>query len=105
MSVVRIHFVDSIWEGAHIVGDSYYQKEIPPGSAKWATDQTGKIAALILTCPCGCGEICAVSIAPPADKGWSWDGNKELPTLTPSILRTEHCRWHGYLTRGEFISC
>lgn len=102
---MRIHFVDSIWATAHIVGQNYFNRDIPPGSAKWAVDREGKISALIFTCPCGCGEISAVNISPPADKGWQWNGNRDLPTLTPSIQRTEGCHWHGYLTAGEFKAC
>ena len=33
---------------------------------------------------------------------WDWDGNREAPTLTPSIL----CKvsgWHGYLTNGVLV--
>ncbi len=33
---------------------------------------------------------------------WTWDGNHEAPTLTPSIL----CKlsgWHGYLTKGVLV--
>jgi len=34
---------------------------------------------------------------------WGWDGDEELPTLTPSIHATGE--WHGYLTDGKLISC
>ena len=33
---------------------------------------------------------------------WDWDGNKEAPTLNPSIL----CRitgWHGYMRAGVLV--
>jgi hypothetical protein len=40
---------------------------------------------------------------------WTWDGDKEFPTLSPSILVSDRPGWakgfHGYLTRGELISC
>lgn len=41
----------------------------------------------------------------PTPNGWDWDGNRDQPTLTPSI-RT--CRgldgtWHGFLRRGELV--
>ena len=35
---------------------------------------------------------------------WNWDGNRELPTLTPSIFHRSSCGWHGYLTKGIFTS-
>ena len=39
---------------------------------------------------------------------WNWDGDEDLPTLTPSIgaasygSNPEPTKWHGYLTAGEF---
>lgn len=43
---------------------------------------------------------------------WGWNGSREKPTLTPSILLRTMCdpegnyevRWHGWLREGEFIS-
>ena len=39
---------------------------------------------------------------------WEWNGNKELPTLSPSILvhghKGEPARWHGYLTNGKLTT-
>ncbi len=39
---------------------------------------------------------------------WKWDGNKELPTITPSILVSAvpnwNPGWHGYLTAGKLIT-
>lgn len=37
---------------------------------------------------------------------WTWDGNREAPTLTPSILhwgggRGQPATWHGYLRAGK----
>jgi hypothetical protein len=56
------------------------------------------------TCPCGCGSFSQLAIGlktkPQNDvqPTWSWDGNRETPTLTPSIHHIGH--WHGYLTAG-----
>lgn len=41
-------------------------------------------------------------------KPWTWNGNKESPTLIPSILhwgngRSQPATWHGYLTDGKLI--
>jgi len=33
---------------------------------------------------------------------WGWDGNKEAPTLTPSINVIG--RWHGWLREGQLIA-
>lgn len=33
---------------------------------------------------------------------WNWDGNLELPTLSPSILTTGSFRCHSFLNAGIF---
>lgn len=62
-------------------------------------------------CPCGqCGERCYLSFENPIDGGekignvtWYRVGETfENMTLTPSIQRMGKCRWHGFLTNGEF---
>lgn len=39
---------------------------------------------------------------------WNWNGNKEAPSLTPSILVHPYpgwtSGWHGYLTDGKLIT-
>ena len=34
---------------------------------------------------------------------WQWDGNREAPTLTPSILHHSNPEWHGYLRGGQLV--
>lgn len=59
-------------------------------------------------CPCGCGRegYCPFRNAEDVDRHptWEWDGNREAPTLTPSILFIGGCQWHGFLTAGEWIT-
>lgn len=33
---------------------------------------------------------------------WTWDGNVQKPSLSPSIHRIGH--WHGWLRDGRFVS-
>ena len=40
---------------------------------------------------------------PTSPRVWGWDGDLDLPTLTPSIHAPG--QWHGYLTAGQLISC
>ena len=40
---------------------------------------------------------------------WDWNGNKDTPTITPSILhwgdgKDKIATWHGYLTDGKLIT-
>lgn len=32
---------------------------------------------------------------------WYWDGNREAPTLEPSILHHSKVEWHGYMRAGK----
>ena len=72
-----------------------------PGTIKFNGD------AIMFKCPCGCG---GRGFLPFRDgdndhPSWVWDGNKEQPTLTPSVHCTGwKCKWHGYLQNGEWKS-
>jgi hypothetical protein len=51
------------------------------------------------------GEVSAIPLKPvpdPNEDDWQWDGNREAPTLTPSINWVGV--WHGYLTAGKLVS-
>lgn len=74
-----------------------------------------KDVGIMFGCPCGCGAAQFIHVKPYAEPRplWTWDGNRESPTCTPSILIHqmndaaekvgEH--WHGFLTAGVFRSC
>lgn len=74
-----------------------------------------QFAGIGYMCPCGCGREGCLYVykkgsAKEETPGWEWDGNPDQPTLTPSIYRckktwNENCGWHGYLTKGVWISC
>lgn len=50
---------------------------------------------------------CVLPIRPHDGKAsWNWDGNREAPTLSPSILiwgdgRDKPATWHGYMRSGK----
>ena len=88
------------------VDDRPVRKDLAPGTAMWLSGTDGVTSCLEFVCPCGCGVVGAITVGEGfGGKAWNWDGNRERPTLTPSILKTTPCRWHGFLTSGEFISC
>jgi len=71
-----------------------------------------KIAGMIFVCPCGCGRTCAIDFKPAESPSWTWDGNREAPTLAPSIHRWEgdgkggrKSHWHGFLRAGVWEKC
>jgi len=91
------------WEGMEIdASGCWLRKDVAPGASAWTTDFAGNLAVLRFSCPCGCGYVVSVPIKPFDVRGWSWDGDKEKPTLTPSIQKLSGCRWHGHLTKGVF---
>lgn len=60
---------------------------------------------LTYVCPCGCNEQGRLPLYPlgtekPAATAWSWDGDREKPTLSPSIRRLDRCQYHGHLEEG-----
>lgn len=72
------------------------------GTARWDSNHSH----LHFICPCGvCGSYVVLPVTPVSPKGWDWNGNKERPTLRPSIRRMDKCNWHGYLTEGVFEGC
>lgn len=62
----------------------------------------GTPGGVAFDCP-GCGSDSYVPIRND-DTGWVWNGNKEYPSLTPS-LGQRCCGWHGYLTDGKLVAC
>jgi hypothetical protein len=78
-----------------------------PGWFKIEDIQAGH-AWIQYNCPCGCGVVGQLPLVPEGKKqsnhDWVWDGNVTHPTLSPSILRTIGCRFHGWLRNGVWSS-
>lgn len=77
----------------------------PPGQFKYwrrGDSPSGQADGLHFWCPCGCGSLLGASFEPGR---WTWDGNREKPTVNPSILHMDGCRWHGFLRAGVFEEC
>lgn len=68
-------------------------------------DETGHRFHCI--CPCGCGAYMSLPIndTPGTHPSWSWNGDLEAPTLTPSIRDLGGCFFHGFLTGGIWTFC
>lgn len=68
--------------------------------------EDGTLVGIAFNCPCGCGREGYLPLDPSSPgPRWDWDGNREAPTLTPSVLFKGGCEWHGFLTAGEWRSC
>jgi hypothetical protein len=65
----------------------------------------GKVCGIAFRCPCGCGFDSWLPLGQ-EQRGWEWNGSREAASTTPSILQSGlPCKWHGYLTDGEFRPC
>ena len=42
------------------------------------------------------------AVPDPNDDDWQWDGNRDAPTLTPSLHWVGV--WHGWMRAGELVS-
>lgn len=88
--------VERIWDDGVVAGAFNFEDDgIPPYNS------------IVYACPCGCGQLISLPIAtgPKQDRYWSWDGNRESPTLQPSIRRLDGCHFHGFLTAGVWTFC
>lgn len=65
-----------------------------------------RLVGFAFICPCGCGRegYLPTDTATPGPR-WDWNGDRERPSLNPSVLFRGGCEWHGYLTDGEWRSC
>ena len=105
--------------------DGDFVSKGPPGAFRWTGlygVEEGGPYGMNFKCPCGCGAIHGAGFTTrPKDwnggRGarWEWDGNKEKPTVSPSLgLHRSHegqsvgadgYHWHGYLKAGIFEEC
>jgi hypothetical protein len=61
--------------------------------------------SLIYMCPTGCGVIGVLPLEHfDGHAIWIWNLDENNPSLTPSIQKLDGCRWHGFLTNGEWIT-
>lgn len=76
-----------------------------PGAFEFYVDhgRDGDVAGMIYCCPCGCGVTGALAFRPRPSPSWEWDGNREAPTLSPSVHHVGH--WHGWLRNGIWENC
>lgn len=84
--------------------------ERKPGQYNFYSAKDRDIAGMFYVCPCGCGAASTLDFRPHPSPSWNWNGDKDNPTLTPSVFRNKEifpgvCGWHGFLTKGVWISC
>lgn len=79
----------------------------PPGAVSfyknYGDPDDAPPAGFLYACPCGCGNVGGLAFRKPDGTprpSWIWDGNRDAPTLSPSVHHIDH--WHGWLKNGEW---
>ena len=89
--------------------------EAAPGSFVWVNEDgepaaPGEEDRLLFSAPNGGGiGSCPIRSGGPKQRQveWDWDGNREEPTLTPSVWfnQGQPGDWHGWLRQGRWEGC
>jgi len=74
----------------------------PAGGFEFFTSGGRPEAGMLFRCPCGCGKLQSLDFRPHDSPSWEWDGNRDAPTLQPSVHMVGH--WHGWLRAGIWES-
>lgn len=85
----------------------FFRKDLAPGTCEIVNSSDPAHIKLRYVCPCGCGRLRIVH-AKTGEKVqgcWAWNGDRNKPTLTPSINCLQGCKWHGFITDGVFTTC
>lgn len=80
-----------------------------PGAFEYIVNYEANVCGFDFRCPCGCGTLGYLPFTNSADRElgphWTFNGDPDSPTLTPSVQQTGECKWHGYLVAGEWKEC
>jgi len=90
-------FANYSWSGNHLEQDQF-------GFFEGVRDGV-EVTEFVMRCP-NRKRFCNIPVilGAPSNTGphhlWGWDGNKQEPTLIPSIGCDQRCGWHGHVTKG-----
>lgn len=90
---------------ATLVDDVDNAQDVPGAIEFRVLPDENEPCGIAFLCPCGCGHQSWLPLQDRPSVSWRWDGNREAPTLIPSVLMTTPCRWHGWLRSGVWVSC
>lgn len=70
----------------------------------WYVGFGDDIRGMHYICPCGCRKQGFLRFNHPdtAERGWTWDGNRENPVLKETIDLRKSCGWIGTIGKGRW---
>lgn len=79
-------------------------RQAPGNTFKFFSDaRGGPVTGVNFRCPQCEVMVTANFTSTPGRPRWSWDGDREAPTLHPSFThRDDACGWTGWLIGGQF---
>jgi len=77
--------------------------DAPPGTFSFHIVKEGDVRRLRIFYECPRGNTCGVPVEGPGQH-WQFDGNRDTPTLTPSINCVGGCLWHGWIRNGKMVT-
>jgi hypothetical protein len=92
--MIRVADLEAVYDG-------------PAGAFCWQWEGEGSDRTRVLVSKVPGGSVGTTRIRPvgksaAAHPSWEWDGNKEKPTLSPSVHAVGH--WHGWFRAGRMVS-
>lgn len=90
LKATRLYDKDAFWSEPGPAAGSYFISE---GGTQ-----------IHFVCPCGCDQHRILRLNG-LEPSWTYDGNIDAPTLTPSMRDRNVCGWHGFLTAGMWVFC
>lgn len=74
------------------------------GEILYAVEMEGSPWLAVLSCPCGCKDLIYLNLLPDSRPCWTLEiDERRRPSISPSIDRTEGCRSHFFLWKGELL--
>ena len=83
-----------------------FEEDVPErlrGNALYIIGAKNYYWAIILLCPCGCGEAIHLNLLKRAYPMWKYKIRGEEISVIPSIWRTAGCKSHFFIRKGRIV--
>lgn len=85
--------------------DGRWDEPLAPGEHCFSAPAPDRPKWLRFRCRNDPRDTCAIALRPQRNgvgASWEWDGNREAPTISPSVNCENVCGWHGWIRNGQW---